>query len=369
MPITKPIVIVGEAWGEQEARISQGFVGPSGIELLRMLHESGILELTRIDRDYINDYYRRGDPRSIDSIWRLHTDLYRTNVFNIHPPGNRLEWFCGPKTEGIPSYPALLPSRYVRREFEPELDRLADEILARDPNLIIALGNTALWALAGRTGVSKLRGTTALSSHCVSGYKLLSTYHPAAVLREWSHRPTVVLDLAKAAREATFPEVRRPACEIWIEPTLEDINDFTRRFIQGCRLLSVDIETSGSRVTCIGFAPSADRAIVIPFDDERAARGSYWPTREAESEAWAAVRRVLVDGGIPKLFQNGLYDIAFLWRAYGIGVMGAKEDTMLLSHSLQPESLKGLGYLGSVFTDHGPWKVERKATATIGRDK
>ena len=365
----KPIYIIGEARGEYEERINSSFVGPSGIELLRMLHDAKVITLTQIDREYISDYYRRGDPRSIDSVWRLHPEIYRTNVFAQHPPANKLEWFCGPKADGILSYPALLPSRYVRREFEPELDRLADEILRSDPNLIIALGNTALWALGGRTGVGKLRGTTLLSTHCVTGYKLLPTYHPAAVLREWSHRPTVVADLMKAKREATFPEVRRPACEIWIEPTLEDIDVFIRDFVQTrCDLLSVDIETSGSRITCIGFAPSAANAIVIPFDDERAAGRSYWPTREAEAAAWAAVRRVLEDTSIPKLFQNGLYDIAFLWRAYGIGVRGAREDTMLLSHSLQPESLKGLGYLGSIYTDHGPWKSERKMP-TIGRDK
>jgi hypothetical protein len=48
--------------------------------------------------------------------------------------------------------------------------------------------------------------------------------------------------------------------------------------------------------------------------------------------------------------------------------MGAEHDTMLLSHSLQPESLKGLGYLGSVFTDEGSWKQERKGNQTIKRD-
>ena len=230
----KPICVVGEARGEYEERIGHSFVGPSGIELLRMLHEAKVIHLTSVDRDYISDYYRRGDPKSIDSIWRLHTELFRTNVFNIHPPANRLEWFCGPKSEGIPSYPALLPSKYVRRSFEPELDRLADEILTHDPNLIIALGNTALWALCGRTGVSKLRGTTQLSTHCVSGYKLLPTYHPAAVLRQWEVRPTTVIDLIKAKREAEFPDIRRPACEIWIEPTLEDIERFINDYIRGC---------------------------------------------------------------------------------------------------------------------------------------
>jgi uracil-DNA glycosylase len=364
----KPIFLLGEARGEQESRINSSFVGPSGIELLRMLHDAGIIALTDFDREHISNYYRKGDPKAIQSIWELHPEIYRTNVFNMHPPGNKLEWFCGGKGEGIPSYPALLPSRYVRREFEPELDRLAEEILHHDPNLIICLGNTALWALGGRTGVSKLRGTTLTSTYCITGYKLLPTYHPAAVLREWSHRPTVIFDLMKAKREAEFPDVRRPPCEIWIEPTLEDIRTFIDDYITGCDLLSVDIETAGTRVTCIGFAPSSSRAIVIPLDDERAKGGSYWKTRTDEAHAWRLIQSVLVDASIPKLFQNGLYDIAFLWRAYGIGVKGCAEDTMLLSHSLQPESLKGLGYLGSIYTDHSAWKDDHRKNTTIKRD-
>lgn len=366
---SKPIVIVGEAKGAEEHRINSSFVGASGVELLRLLNESGIIKLSGNDKGLIGDYYRRGDPRSIDSIWRLHPEVYRTNVFQIHPPANRLEWFCGDRASGIPSYPALLPGKYVRNEFAPELDRLADEILRIDPNLILGLGNTALWALCGRTGIGKLRGTTHATTHCVTGYKLLPTYHPASLFRQWNNRPTTIIDLRKAKREAEFPEVRRPACEIWIEPTLEDIERFINDFIIGCDLLSVDIETIGSRITCIGFAPSSDRAIVIPFDDERAKGGSYWPDRAAESCAWNLIRNVLIDGSIPKLFQNGMYDIAFLLRSYGIRVYGAAEDTMLLHHALQPESLKGLGFLGSIYTDHGPWKSERKFNETIGRDK
>ena len=69
-----------------------------------------------------------------------------------------------------------------------------------------------------------------------------------------------------------------------------------------------------------------------------------------------------------KIFQNGLYDISFLWRAYGIGVRGAEEDTMLLHHALYPESLKGLGFLGSIYCDEGAWKGMRKGTETIKRE-
>lgn len=367
--MTKPIFLVGEAWGEYEHRVRAAFVGPSGIELLRMMSEARLIILTAEDHADISRFYRRGDSNAINAIWLRHPEFFRTNVFNHHPPANRLEYFCGTKKEGIPGYPALIKSGYVRTEFSNELERLGDEILQHDPNLIIALGNTPLWALSGRTGVSKLRGTTRYSTHCVADFKLLSVYHPAAVLREWSHRPTTIVDFQKAIHESEYPEVRRPACEIWIEPTLDDIARFTTDHILGCDLLSVDIETAGNRVTCIGFAPRKDLAIVIPLDDERSKGGSYWPTTADERRCWELIRDVLIDPGIPKLFQNGLYDIAFLLRAYGIGVRGAAEDTMLLHHALQPEALKGLGYLGSVYTDHGAWKSERKGAAdTIKRD-
>ena len=79
------------------------------------------------------------------------------------------------------------------------------------------------------------------------------------------------------------------------------------------------------------------------------------------------IRTILEDRRIKKVFQNGLYDLAFLWRSVGIPVFGATEDTMLLSHAPQPESLKGLGYLGSIFSDEGAWKQDHKDT-TIKRD-
>jgi len=365
-----PIVLIGEAMGADEDRIGRPFIGPSGVELLRQLDESGILTLTSDDRSYISRYYTHGDSRAIDSIWSLHADeIYRTNVLQFHPPGNDLNEVCGPKAEGVPGYPALLKGKYLLARYEAQLDRLADEILDHNPNLILCLGNTALWALSGSTGIAKVRGTTFLSSLTVADFKCIGVYHPAAVLRQWELRPTTIMDLVKAKRESQFPDIRRPNCEIWIEPTLEDIETFVTNHIIGCEILSVDIETSGTRVTCIGFAPRADLAIVIPFDDSRKANGCYWPTELDEKRCWSLVRRVLEDQSIPKLFQNGVYDIGFLIRSYGIRTFGAKEDTMLAHHALQPESLKGLGYLGSVYTDHGSWKHMRKKHETIKREE
>jgi uracil-DNA glycosylase len=365
----KPIVFVGEALGESEVRLGGlPLVGPSGAELLRMLGEAKVIDLTVTDREYLRKYYSENNPAHIDAIWQCHPEVYRTNVFQIPLPKNDIENLCGPKAEGIPGYPALLKSKYVRAEYEHELDRLASELIALDPNVVVVLGNTPLWALAGQTGISKVRGTTLPSTKTVLDFKLLPTFHPANVIRDWSQRPVVIADFIKAARESAFPEIRRPPREIWIEPTYEDIITFRDTYIRGCDLLSTDIETSGQRITCIGFAPSADRAIVIPFDDERSKSGCYWPTWEDEYRVWTVVRGILEDQTVPKLFQNGAYDIAFLWRAYGIPTMGAAEDTMLLSHALQPELKKGLGFLGSIYSDEGSWKHMRKKTETIKRD-
>lgn len=363
-----PIVLLGEAPGVNEVATGTPFVGASGIELLRMLDEAGVISLTASDTDYIRNFYNLGDPRQIDMVWRLHPEVLRMNVFSQHPPGNNIEEFCGGKKEALPGYPALSKGKYVRSDFEGELVRLYEDIARTNPNLVIALGNTPLWALCATTGISKLRGFTRESTKGVPGVKVLPTYHPAAVLRQWELRSVTVIDLSKAVREAAFPEIQRPAREIWIEPDIFDIERFYHESIHGCPLLSVDIETSGEQVTCVGFAPRNDLAIVIPFYDARRKGRSYWANGGDERRAWSVVKEILQDKSIPKLFQNGLYDIAFLWRSMGLKVYGATEDTMLLHHALQPESLKGLGFLGSIYCDVGAWKSEHKHDTTIKRD-
>ena len=112
------------------------------------------------------------------------------------------------------------------------------------------------------------------------------------------------------------------------------------------------------KVSPHGFAASVDRALVIPFFDDNDAKRNYWPTLRDELTAWDLVASIL-DLPAKKVGQNGLYDIQHLWQNYGIPVRNYDNDTMLLHHSLQPESEKGLGFLGSVYTNEPAWKVER----------
>jgi uracil-DNA glycosylase len=302
-------------------------------------------------------------------------DCFLTNVFNLRPPGgNDVTNLCTDKANGVVNLGPVAPAKYLDPRYLSELDRLRRELNELRPNIIIALGNTAAWAILGSSGISRIRGTVTNGGRI--GYehqKVLPTFHPAAILRDWSLRPVTVLDLAKAKRESEFPEIRRPERTIYIEPTLEDLEWFYETHLINARLISFDIETSGDQITCIGFAPGPETAIVIPFRDNRRDHssghmGSYWPTAEAEILAWGFIRRVL-GLPIPKVAQNGLFDINFLWTRYGITVNQYEDDTMLLHHSLQPESLKGLGFLGSVYSNESSWKLMNRRDPTQKREK
>jgi len=326
------ILLIGEAWGEREEETGIPFSGASGWILDQMLSQAGIKR----------------------------SECYVTNVFNLRPkPRNDVENLCGPKATGIPNMPQLLKGKYVRAEYAGELNRLYAEITREQPNLIIALGATAAWATLLTSGIKQYRGAVAPTALEVSAklgrtFKVLPTYHPAMVARDMSARPVVVMDLAKGLRESLSPDITIPPSLIWTHPTLEDLAEYERDYINPASLLSVDIETKGDQITCIGFAPSPDSAIVIPLF--RGENGSYWSTIEEELAALAFVRRWCTK---PCVFQNGMYDMSFLWRRYHVPCPNAMEDTMLLHHAYQPELEKGLGFLATLYTDRPSWKFMR----------
>jgi hypothetical protein len=223
-----------------------------------------------------------------------------------------------------------------------------------------------MWAFLGKSSITKSRGVVQYSTHTVREFKVLPTYHPAACFRNHAIRPVIIADLIKASREREYPDIRRPSRKIWIEPTLEDLYAFEEAYIKPATRLAIDIETSGVYITLIGIAPSGEIAIVIPFPYPGRPTRTYWPDAYTEAKVGTYIAKIL-RGPIPKTFQNGLYDINFLWRSARMKVYNATHDTMLLHHALQPESLKGLGFLGSVYTDEGSWK-DMRVKSTIKRE-
>ena len=343
------IAVVGEAPGRQEEMLGRPFVGETGRVLDRMLDHAGI------DR----------------------AACLLTNVFQERPDNNDLKHFTTSKREAHGSYPAvrlsllqdfptyhwpekytwpsLVPGGYCQPSKLGCLARLQQELAAFPPNVIIAAGNTACWAILNRTGIRKLRGAVTFS-HTHGGTKVLPTYHPSAVNRDWPLRPTVVADLQKAAREAAYPEFRRRRRIIRVPEYIWEAERLIAE-LWGARSLSIDIETRLKTIESISFSPDPDRSSVFVFYDREKAGRSAW-TKQEELVIVRGLRRLL-QSPIPKTFQNGLYDIQYIWVCWKCPVLGCEHDTMLLHHSLQPELPKALGFLGSVYTDEIAWKLLR----------
>lgn len=322
------LAIIGEAWDQASKDAGAPFMGASGRLLKSALSSVGI----------------------------RYNDCFVTCVFNLMPqPTTDIKNLCGPRTSGIPGMPQLAAGKFVRSEYASELTRLYSDLSRMRPTMILALGATACWALGVDHRLKKTRGAPVMSRFG----KVFPTLNPSSIFRDWSNRPVFYADMNKVAKEMEFPDVRRPRREIWVEPTLEDLSAFEASYIIGSPKLSIDIETSGKYITCVGFAPSTERCLVVPFIT--AGGKPYWKTSTEEISAWKWVKHVCQTH--PHIIgQNFLYDAHRLWRSYGITTPGLQDDTMLLHHSLFIELEKGLGFLGSIYTSEARWKFMRTET-------
>lgn len=341
-PTPCDVLFVGEAPGQQESVLGVPFVGDAGQELRAQLAQAG---------------FNAGAKRPL----YLDSEVRMTNVFMEQPPKNDLDFFCGKRADVPKAYKhqPLAQGKYVLEKYLHYLDDLRDEIVACNPRLIVALGNVPCWALLNRTGITKLRGAV-YPCELVPGVPVLPTFHPSYILRSWQDRVIAVGDLIKAKRflDEGFNPPRR---ELWLAPTIAEVQEFCTRFILEAsprpRVLSFDIETFADTITCIGFAPTPELAITIPFFDPAKPDRNYWADPADELAAWRIVYEVLTSD-IPKLGQNGLYDIQYLHRHH-IRVRHYLHDTMIKHHALYPELPKGLGFMATLYTDEAQWKVLR----------
>lgn len=333
------IAIVGESWGPEDEKARESFVGASGKFLRAMLRAVGF------------------DPR----------ECYFTDIISARAqPTNNFLNFCGPKKEGIKLLAPVRPGKYIKQEHVHYIEDTLAEIERADPNLILCVGAIPASILSNTTiKIARSRGTIMFDR---ADRKLLPTYRPSAVLCEYSLRPVFMKDLYKAHRLSAAKEFVQTKRQLWIKPTLADIEQFYHTYIRPRASLpwGVDIETKQNTITEIGFA-RPDIGIVIPFSSRINKTGNYWPTADYERQAWEWVRKICGDLAFP-VFQNGLYDINYLWRTVGIQVPHAGNDTMLLHHAIQPELRKGLGFLASIYTDEPEWKFMREKNSTLKRE-
>lgn len=393
-------LLVGEAPGSKEQLLGHGFVGTSGQELIRMIGDAGLAPPLKVHCRNCHKsvvfgrcpscgkYNPASEPEIINHWKSIRSDpgIAITNVFHERPAlnSNNVELFFGTKTEDVdqslPAYKVGSRNLYLLRKFRHYVDALIEEIRALSPNLIVLLGNTACWAVLGQTKISAIRGTVQVSplGRC------LPTYHPAAVLRgeSWGLRPIIVADLKKAKIESEINYVYRRPRWITVNPTLDEIGNWARKpapyyvcDIESGWVLYSKVELGrmtkrmrrrlASQISMVGFARGPTDALVIPFMTRETPDLSYWSLGD-ELKAWTWVQRVL-GASVPKIFQNGMYDINRLIH-YGIRPKMCREDTMLMQHSWWPELLKSLGFLGSIHSREIAWKLMSENGESIKRD-
>ena len=150
------IALVGEAPGRQEVEADRPFVGQAGKNL---------------------DVF-------LQSIHLQREDLYITNVVKFRPT----------KKSQAGNLVNRTPTTKEIQGFTPFL---LDEIITVNPKVIVTLGNTPLYALAGEKTIGLCHGKPRTINVAEKNYTLFPLYHPAAVIYNRQLKATYQEDLKK----------------------------------------------------------------------------------------------------------------------------------------------------------------------------
>ena len=347
-PIPAKIMIIGEAPGADEERVGEPFVGVSGQELNRMLQEAGILR----------------------------SECFLTNIARIRPLGNQIEQFIAVKKKDITPAHRLLRDKYVLQPILDGFEMLKTELESVKPQVIIPLGNLAMWALTGKWGVTKWRGSMLRTDSLISqtrSYRVIPTYHPAAVLRQWDWRSIAINDLrrAKRYRDEDYPI---PGWNFIIRPSFaQAIAVLDKLYLRACHesiplRLSFDLETRAGHTACAGISWTLKDAICIPLMCVENKEG-YWQPAE-EAEIVFRIYRLLTHKNVEVVGQNLLYDSQYTYRHWHF-IPRVKQDTMISQHAIFSDLPKSLAFQASMYCNfYIYWKDEGKDWAkNMGEDQ
>lgn len=325
-PVGKPeAALFGEQPGQTEVKRGEPFIGPTK----RVLDEC-----------FSNANLQRNALYLSNIIKDLDMDLSKYISFTK----------SGPKiTEAGQSY----------------IDWVEQEVQNLDCDVIIAVGNVALYALTGRTGITKWRGSILPCAFDENKY-VIPIVHPATVLPpkfQYLNKHLIKFDLVRA-RQLIDGEIEFPERNIIINPSFDTCMDYLNK----CEYMGndgwivfYDIEVYNDEVSCISFSLSKYNGISIPFVDNN---GDYFPVHQ-EAEIWLTIAKLLENPNICKGGQNLPFDSHFLLRKYGIRTKNC-EDTMIAQQTLLPEYPKGLDFITSIWTIHPYYKDEGKRWFKLG---
>ena len=339
-PIPTRIMIVGEFPSERDIQVGTPFQDAGGMELNRMLHEAGIMR----------------------------SECYVTTVVKQRPPQGLLAGWIAKAKKDITSAHQQRLGLHVTKEIVEGLSGLYAEVEMVQPNLIIAGGNLASWALTGNWSVMKWRGSLLRMMPMFKDQgelerpKVIPTYSPGQVLRQWDIRAVVVTDLRRARRHMTSREYDNiPAWNFTIRPSAEKVFSTLQYLLDRLETESLwiefDLETfiTTKHIRCAGISWSRTEAICIPFTD---GHEDYWDP-DTEAAVIHKLYKVLTHPNVKVRGQNLLFDCQYTYR-YWHFIPNVKHDTMISQHSLFAALPKSLDFIASMYADYYQfWKDDK----------
>lgn len=351
-PRNARIMAVAESWGEQEAGQLKPLVGSSGQIFNQLLKDCGI-------------------PRE---------EVFCTNVVSARPPQNNM-WYWFEPAKGNKSVP--LRGLHPKDKVLEGLGILQEQIRRVKPDVILALGNYALWALTNCTtyrvgrghgrrepaGIMRWRGSMIYADALpedLQRTRVLPLIHPEAIRKDWVQRAPTKHDIScrvpMALKNDWEPNIK-PV--FFAPPTFEQakakLNAWLTMAEAGHEVILLnDVETARGLLTCIGFADSPYFAMAIPFVKLNYIDfDSYWAFEE-EFTLLQLIRKVLSHPNIKIEGQNYHYDTQYI-EAYLACIPNYSFDSMTAHHTLFPRTPKGLDYLSSLYCRyHTYWKDDTK---------
>ena len=314
------VLIVGEAYGRQEASRGVPFVGDSGQDLDNLLAEA-----------------------NIPANW-----CFFTNVINERPRDNDMTEFFYSNAEAKALKLTPTKGLYPKPNVVAGIAKLKAVIDAINPEIIIGFGNYALWALTDQSfdiksdrgtkipgGITKWRGSQLRTSDFFGRRRFLPTYHPAAALRTYPWRRMIQHDLATRVHQALAGEWDEPQPDFILRPsfqkTTQFIHEILRNLSEGPTRVTLDLETGGEHISCCGLTIKADQAICIPF---HTITGRYWSVEE-EAIIIELMHDVLLHPNCLLEGQNLLYDTQYIYQDWFI-LPRIHFDTMIAHHTCWP---------------------------------
>lgn len=333
-PREAKLACVGEQPGKQEVIHGKPFVGPAGQELDACFRTAGIAR----------------------------SEIYLTNV--IKDLDNHLKYYINIPPRATSSIQISSEGREYIRELKTELEYVR-------PNVVVAVGSVALYALTERRGIYKWRGSV-ISSTLVPGLKVIPCLHPSTILPKPPENPKgiylnkhlIAFDLVKAKEHSGFPEVPDPKHNIVIEPTYDQTLEFLMHISVNAKgkVVDFDVEVVNEELFCFAFS-FGPHTMCIPLVKGH----DYWSI-EQESDVMQLTGRILEDPEISIRGQFIEFDIAFMLKKFGIRTSGEIHSTSVAQRLTMTDYPIGLDFISSIHTDLPYYKAEGKKYMKVGGD-